>query len=180
MPIYKDRLTFSYRLATQNVLAGDIPYYAMMNTNLLFYKKMTTDALGGSNSVRGINRNGVTGKGVSWLNVELRWRFFDFQWINQNWMLGINPFFDAGMVTQDFRLDEQKKAWNIIKERYHLDNETEDLIYSGKSKGVHTSAGCGLKIIMNHNLVVSVDCAKALDARDGDKMKVYVGFNYIF
>jgi hypothetical protein len=42
------------------------------------------------------------------------------------------------------------------------------------------SAGCGLKLIMNRNLVVSVDLGRALDNRDGEKLKTFVGFNYIF
>ena len=51
--------------------------------------------------------------------------------------------------------------------------------YAGK-EGLHMSAGCGLKLIMNRNLVVSVDLGKALDKRDGEKLKTFIGFNYIF
>lgn len=180
IPVYKDELIFSYRIVAQNVIVGKIPYYAMINTNILFYKKMTTDAMGGSNSVRGINRNGVIGKGFVWFNAELRWRIFGFRFVNQNWVIGINPFFDAGMVTQRFRFEEQKTAWKEIVNDYGLNNSDKDLIYSNKSEGVHSSAGCGLKIIMNQNFIVSVDTAKALDSRDGDKLKVYVGFNFLF
>ena len=42
------------------------------------------------------------------------------------------------------------------------------------------AAGCGLKLIMNRNLIVSVDMGKALDKRDGEKLKTFIGFNYIF
>ena len=62
VPIIKENLTFAYRVVTQNVIAGEIPYYAMFNSNMLFYKKMSTDAMGGANSVRGINRNRVISK----------------------------------------------------------------------------------------------------------------------
>lgn len=179
-PIVRQHLSFAYRIVTQNVIAGEIPYYAIFNSNMLFYKKMTTDAIGGSNSVRGINRNGVIGQGYAWLNAELRWRLFGFQLINQNWNIVVNPFFDAGTVTQDFRLAEQKKAWDKIQEEYELSPESKNLIYSGSKDGIHTSAGCGLKIIMNKNFIVSAEAAKALDARDGEKLKVYIGFNYLF
>lgn len=180
LPIVNERLTFAYRLVTQNVIAGEIPYYAMFNSNMLFYKKMTTDAIGGSNSVRGINRNGVIGQGYAWLNAELRWKMFGFQFINQNWNIALNPFFDAGMVTQSFRLSEQETAWTKIKEHYGVTPTDENLIYSGANEGLHTSAGCGLKIIMNKNFIVSAEAAKSLDKRDGEKMKVYIGFNYLF
>ena len=181
IPIVKENLTFAYRLVTQNVIAGEIPYYAMFNSNMLFYKKMSTDAMGGANSVRGINRNRVIGAGYAWLNAELRWKVVGFQFINQNWNVALNPFFDAGMVTQSYRLAEQETAWNTIQEKYWTSPENaENLIYSGTKEGVHTSAGCGLKLIMNRNFIISAEAAKSLDKRDGEKLKVYIGFNYLF
>ena len=178
IPIVEENLTFAYRLVTQNVIAGEIPYYAMFNSNMLFYKKMSTDAMGGANSVRGINRNRVIGAGYAWLNAEFRWKVAGFQFINQNWNVALNPFFDAGMVTQSYRLEEQEEAWNKIQEEYSTSGS--DLIYSGEKEGLHTSAGCGLKLIMNRNFIISAEAAKALDARDGKGMKVYIGFNYLF
>ena len=181
LPIVKDNLTFAYRIVTQNVVAGEIPYYAMFNSNMLFYKKMSTDAMGGSNSVRGINRNRVVGQGYAWLNAEIRWKILKFQFINQNWNIALNPFFDAGMVTQSFRLEEQEQAWDLLRENYDVNNEfLIDPIYSGEKEGIHTSAGCGLKIIMNKNFIISAEAAKALDARDGNGLRMYIGFNYLF
>lgn len=179
VPVFGDHLTFCYRLGAQNVIAGDIPFYAMMNTNLLFFKKIYTEAFGGSVTGRGINRNSVVGKGVAWLNVELRWRMANFKFINQNWCVVLNPMFDAGMVTQTFRLDEQKKAMEQLKVQYNV-SEDKDLIYSGKEENIHTSAGCGLKLIMNKNFVVSAEFAKAINKHDGEGLKAYIGFNYIF
>ena len=142
---------------------------------------MSTDAMGGSNSVRGINRNRVVGQGYAWLNAEIRWKILKFQFINQNWNIALNPFFDAGMVTQSFRLEEQKQAWDLLRENYDVNNEfLIDPIYSGEKEGIHTSAGCGLKIIMNKNFIISAEAAKALDARDGNGLRMYIGFNYLF
>ena len=180
IPIVEENLTFAYRLVTQNVIAGEIPYYAMFNSNMLFYKKMSTDAMGGANSVRGINRNRVIGAGYAWLNAELRWKVARFQFINQNWNIALNPFFDAGMVTQSYRLAEQEAAWSTIEQEYNLSADETNLIYSGDQEGIHTSAGCGLKLIMNKNFIISAEAAKALDARDGNNLKVYIGFNYLF
>ena len=141
---------------------------------------MSTDAMGGANSVRGINRNRVIGAGYAWLNAELRWKVCGFQFINQNWNVALNPFFDAGMVTQSYRLAEQETAWETIEKEYNLSADEKNLIYSGDKEGIHTSAGCGLKLIMNKNFIISAEAAKALDKRDGDNLKVYIGFNYLF
>ena len=179
IPIVKENLTFAYRVVTQNVIAGEIPYYAAFNSNMLFYKKMSTDALGGVNSVRGINRNRVVGAGYAWLNAELRWKVVGFQFINQNWNVALNPFFDAGMVTQSYRLAEQEAAWSEIEKQYDITGNN-NLIYSGEKEGIHTSAGCGLKLIMNRNFIISAEAAKALNERDGKGLKMYIGFNYLF
>ena len=180
IPVWGDHLTFSYRIGAQNVIAGDIPFYAMMNTNLMFYKKIYTEAYGGSTTGRGINRNSVIGQGVAWLNAELRWRITNFKFINQNWCVALNPMFDAGMVTQEYRLEEQKAAMDLLKEKYNFSSDDEDLLYSDKSETFHTSAGCGLKLIMNKNFVVSAEFAKALNKLDGEGLRAYIGFNYIF
>ena len=86
------------------------------------------------------------------------------------------------MVTQTFRLEEQKESLSILKEKYDVfyADDNNNPIYSGHKEGIHTSAGCGLKIIMNKNFIISAEAAKALDARDGGNMKVYIGFNYLF
>ena len=180
VPVVSDKLTFGYRIGAQNVLFGDIPFYAMLNTNLMFFKKIYTESFGGSTTGRGINRNSVIGKGVAWLNAELRWRVASFKFINQNWCVALNPMFDAGMVTQTFRLDEQKKAMETLETLYSFSSTDDDLIYSDRNESVHTSAGCGLKLIMNKNFVVSAEFAKALNKHDGDALKAYIGFNYIF
>lgn len=167
IPLYKEKLTFAYRLGTQNLLAGSIPWYMLNNMNTMFFQKMYTEGLGGSVTMRGVNRNGVIGNGFTFANAEFRWRFASFQFINQNWQVALNPFFDAGLVTQKFRENELKNA-------------EDPTLYSGDKEGIHTSAGCGLKLIMNRNLVVSADFGRAFDERDGDKMKAFIGFNYVF
>ena len=137
---------------------------------------MYTEGLGGAVTLRGVNRNGVLGEGFAFGNVELRWRIVNFQFINQNWTVALNPFFDAGMVTQKFRETELMNADNggIILHDNAFDS------YSGEKEGLHSSAGCGLKLIMNRNLIVSVEMGKALNKQDGEKLKTFIGFNYIF
>ena len=174
IPVYKDKLTFAYRLGAQNRIAGKTPWYMINNLNTMFFQKMYTEGLGGSVTMRGVNRNGVIGEGFAFANLELRWRILGFQFINQNWQVGLNPFFDAGMVTQKFREEEM-----IAAEPNNIP-EALPIYYSGDKENLHMSAGCGLKLIMNRNLIVSVDLGKALDKRDGEKLKTFIGFNYIF
>ena len=100
VPVWKDRLTFAYRVGVQAKIAGEIPYYFINNLNTLFFRKVYTEGLGGNASVRGINRNGVVGNGMAWLNTELRWRFVNFRFINQNFHLALNPFFDMGLLVE--------------------------------------------------------------------------------
>ena len=175
IPVYRDKLTFAYRLGAQNRIAGKTPWYMINNLNTMFFQKMYTEGLGGSVTMRGVNRNGVIGEGFAFANLEMRWRIVGFQFINQNWMVALNPFFDAGIVTQPFREEEMKLAGGSGIPNY----EPAFDCYAG-NEGLHMAAGCGLKLIMNRNLVVSVDLGKALDKRDGEKLKTFIGFNYIF
>lgn len=159
-----DRLTFAYRALLQMNFAGNIPYYFTNNINSMFFRKLYTEAIGGSASVRGLNRNCVLGEGMAMFNFELRWRIYDFKLINQNWQIAANPFFDAGKILQPYRLEKQKEAG----------------LYSGKETDAHYTAGLGFKLVMNHNMVLSFEAAKAFDKNDGDGLWTNVGFNYLF
>lgn len=173
VPVYKDKLTFAYRLGVQHKIAGNTPWYMINNINTPFFQKMYTEGLGGVVTMRGVNRNGVLGDGFMLGNAELRWHFLDFQFINQNWQLVLAPFFDAGMVIQPFREEEMMAAETTTTEPYHI-------YYSGEKESLHMSAGTGIKLIMNRNMILGVDVGRALDQRDGQKFKTFVGFNYIF
>lgn len=162
-PFSSERLTLAYRALVQTKLWGEIPYYFTNNINSMFFRKLYTEGIGGNASVRGLNRNGVLGDGFAMLNVELRWRIFDFKLINQNWQIATNPFFDAGKVIQPYRLDEQNSAG-----------------YTGNEKDMHCTAGLGIKLVMNHNMVVSFEAAKAFQKADGDGLWTNIGFNYLF
>ena len=173
VPLYRDKLTFAYRLGMQHKIAGSTPWYMINNINMPFFQQMYTEGLGGVVTMRGVNRNGVLGDGFVLGNAELRWHFLDFQFINQNWQLVLAPFFDAGMVIQPFREEEMMAAETTTTEPYHI-------YYSGEKESLHMSAGTGIKLIMNRNMILAVDMGRALDQRDGQKFKTFVGFNYIF
>lgn len=164
LPICSERLTLAYRALVQANLSGEIPYYFTNNINSMFFRKMYTEGLGGSASVRGLNRNGVLGNGFLMLNIEMRWRIYDFRFINQNWQIAVNPFFDAGKILQAYRLDEQKESG----------------MYKGDVYAPHYSAGLGFKLVMNHNMVVSFEGGKPFSRNDGTGLWTNIGFNYLF
>jgi outer membrane protein assembly factor BamA len=180
VPLYKDKLTLAYRLGVQHKIVGESPWYMINNINLPFFQKMYTEGLGGVVTMRGVNRNGVLGDGFLLGNAELRWHFLDFKFINQNWQLVFSPFFDAGMIIQPFREEDIIQKQKEYEESLPEGEEPEQFYYSGDKESVHMSAGAGLKIIMNRNMILGVDAGRALDPRDGEKFKFFVGFNYIF
>ena len=178
IPIYRDKLTFAYRLGVQHKIAGDTPWYMINNINTPFFQKMYTEGLGGSVTMRGVNRNGVLGDGFLLGNAELRWHFLGFQFINQNWQLALSPFFDAGMIIQKFREQEMINANGTGT----VLNPNAFDCYSGEKETLHTSVGLGFKIIMNRNMILGVDMGRALDQRDRNQKAfgTTIGFNYIF
>ena len=166
MPLYKEKLTFAYRIGYQGTIAGEAPFYVQQYMNTQYLSKNLSEGLGGNTSLRGIVRNRVVGDGVAWANFELRYRPFNFKLFGQRWYFGFNPFFDLGMVVQKYREDLMLAS----------DNEN---IYNGDDESLHMSAGIGLKAVMNKNFVISAEVGKAFDKRDGN-IGFSLGVNYIF
>ncbi|MCJ7820109.1 MAG: BamA/TamA family outer membrane protein, partial [Bacteroidales bacterium] len=131
--------------------------------------------LGGSKTIRGLLRNRVVGDGFLYGNAELRWKMIHFKFINQNFYLGTNYFFDTGMVTSPISIDVDALD-NYVE--LIFDEYASDYYADGKDK-LHSTVGAGLKIVMNENFIISADFGKALKAQDGDS-EFYIGLNYLF
>ncbi len=177
LPIIKkdNRLTFAYRLGTQLSVAGDCPFYLNTYLNQLYMQRVVYEGLGGANSVRGIMRNRILAKGVAFANVEFRVKVVQFRVGKENFYVGLNPFMDAGMVLQPYDRvvsdPELIAATGITESDYD-----ESRLYAP-----HLSAGCGLKIAMNDNFILSVDWATALDKQDNSKLSnLYIKMGYMF
>lgn len=166
LPLYKDKLTFAYRVAVQTNLAGEAPYYMLQNLSTLYFRQITSEGLGGVNTLRGVMRNRVVGNGVAWANLELRYRFLDFRFLKQDWYLAVNPFYDAGRVIQYYKKDMMLAA-------------TDPSIETQNSEKLHMTAGAGIKAIMNKNFIVSFEWGKPFNSGDG-KNGMNIGLNYIF
>ena len=172
-------VTFAYRIGTQNLLAGKSPYYANTYLQTLFLQRVLYEGLGGGNSLRGIMRNRINANGYLFANIEFRAKICHFDIKRQHFYIGVNPFFDFGMVTQNIEIgDVDALTTKIVSEGENPDD------YFNFSKNVlyrpHMSAGLGLKIAMNENFILSVDWAAALDKQDGKISNFYIKMGYLF
>lgn len=163
-----DRFVFAYHLAYQGIIAGQAPFFHQQNISTMFLRQTCTDGLGGINTVRGLMPQRLVGDSYAWLNAELRIRLFNFNLINQSWYVGINPFFDTGMVTRLYKGEELSRYYG---------RSVEDL--KKDAVRLHNSAGAGLKLVMNRNFIVSLEYARPFRRDDGSDT-VYIALNYIF
>jgi hypothetical protein len=173
--IVKNKLSFVYRLAYQGTILGYTPTYAQQ---VMYYSKMTgayNEGLGGIKTLRGIKRNRIIGDGWLMGNFEVRWKFVNFQWINQNWYLALSGFFDTGKVIQ--YIDVQNIVENT--EVDYPGNETKEDYFKFEPDNWHNSVGGGLHIAMNQNFIIAIDYGKALNQQDGDS-GLYIGLNFLF
>ena len=201
VPVYRDRVTFAYRVGTQNNIAGKSPFYMNTYLNTLFIQRVMYEGLGGANSLRGIMRNRILANGFAYANVELRTKVAKFDIGNQHFYIGLAPFFDLGVITQPYELDEAAIKEGYLKdvaeallpshdpnrpvpplqlgEYFALDEEGH--IDQSKVYMPHMAAGVGLKVAMNENFVLSVDWAMALDKQDNAKWaNFYIKMGYLF
>ena len=162
-------LSLAYRLAYQTTVAGHAPFYYQTQVIVSELKGATSEGLGGAKSLRGIRRNRIVGDGVFYGNVEARWKFARFRFINNNFYLGLNGFTDFGQVTKKI---EYNTGFHSTATDAHQNFEND-------AEKMHFSYGAGLRIVMNQNFVIAVDYGMAADERDGDS-GLYIGLNYLF
>ena len=197
VPCYYDkkginRITFAYRIGTQNLIAGRSPFYMNNYLNALFIQRVYYEGLGGGNSVRGMMAHRILANGFLFANVEFRFRIVDFDIKRQHFYIGLNPFFDMGMVTQPYNLDElvarhTHGTYQTLLESFeanHDPGEKFEDYFSTNSKDIyrpHMTCGVGLKIGMNENFVLSADWGMPIDKQDNAKYaNFYVKMGYLF
>lgn len=170
--IIPEDLSFAYRLNYQTSIGGYTPFYYQTQVVVSELKGATSEGLGGGSNLRGVKRNRVIGDGYFLGNIEARWKFVRFQFINNNFYLGLNGFVDFGQVTKRMKGVENvsQDLLNSAEARNYYDPDAEKL---------HISYGAGLRIAMNENFIIKVDYGMAADERDGNS-GVYIGLNYLF
>ena len=177
----QDRLTFGYHLAYQGLVAGNAPYYLLQSIQSLNMKQINTEGLGSTCTVRGTTSNRLMGNSYAWANFELRWSFARFRWINQNWVLATNPFFDLGRVVSPYRAEQMKSLALDKTVVGTVDGKeyTAADFYTNNAEKLHMSSGIGLHVIMNQNFNINFEFGKCFDANDGN-IGINIGLNYIF
>jgi len=169
--IIKDRLNLAVRLGVQGKIGKNaIPFYRRTVFMTPFATRTSPTALGGANSLRGIMRNRVVGETFALGNFELRWKVLNFTFINQNFYLGVNGFFDTGYILDPINWDLSNLTPTEKTDYFNLD--TKD--------SFHSSLGGGLKVAMNQNFIISFEMGKPLNESDGSKAGTYINLNYLF
>ena len=179
-----ERLVFGGHLAYQGLIAGNAPFYMLQTIQSINMKQINTEGLGSTCTVRGTVANRLQGNGYAWANFELRWSFAKFRWINQNWTLATNPFFDMGMVVQPYRMEQLRTLASDLTPVSQTDGKASYLVKdfftgAGNDK-LHMSAGIGLHVIMNQNFNINFEFGKCFDKNDGTGLGINIGLNYIF
>lgn len=166
--ILPKKLSFVYRIGYQGLLANEVPWYFKPNIITSYFTGATSEGLGGSKTIRGVLRNRIVGDNFVFSNIELRWRIVDFSFINQNFYIGTNMFFDAGRTV----------GKNSVENSNIPDNEYARY-FSDDGERFHFASGAGLKIAMNENFIGSADYGFAFDKQDGTS-GLYISLNYLF
>jgi len=169
--IIKNDLSLAYRLNYQTTIGGQTPFYYQTQVIVSELKGATSEGLGGGSTLRGIVRNRVVGDGYFLGNIEARWKFVRFRFINNNFYLGLNGFMDFGQVTKKIDI-KYSASWPDIM-------GYSDDFFAKDAEKMHFSYGAGLRVVMNQNFVVKLDYGIAADERDGTS-GMYIGLNYLF
>jgi len=169
VPIVQDKLTFAYRLAYQGFLGKNTPWYLMPFYSNMGYTR-DYDAIGGYRTTRGLMLDRVQGLHTGFYNIELRYKFVDFQLWNQNIAFALSAFTDGAHVFKGYDLTNKTGAKPELYKKY-IDTSIKD--------GLHASAGGGLRFIMNQNFIVAFEYARCFNRQDG-KGAFYINTGFLF
>ena len=177
IPLAPDKLTFAYRFNYQGTIGGYLPFYILpVFSNM--GKEYDRDGIGGYRTVRGIMRDRIQGLDVGFLNAELRWKFARFHVAKQNVYLGLNAFFDGGIVTRNYDISFRVNPFSSLGPEGQ-EQEFKKHIDTGKSDKFHSAAGAGFRIGINQNFIIAIDYAKPFNKQDG-KGSLYINTGFLF
>ena len=170
-----DVLTLAYRLNYEGTFGSSAPFYVLPYITIMG-EKTDLEGMGGCDTARGVLRARVLGLDMGCATAELRWRFASFALWNQNIALGANLFSDA---TRVFRGLDINSLPSTLREVFP-DAPEDVLLRSGSAERLHLTAGAGLRLIVNENLIVSADCGVPFNKQDGTGPALYLGLDYLF
>jgi len=159
--------TLACHVAYQGLIAGEQPFYMLQDFATLFYKDPEFDGLGSRYTFRGSLYSRLLGDGYVWANIEPRISVARFRVLGQGIEVIVNPFVDLGIITDKYRLDEQKFRGN-------------SLVYSTEEDGLHTALGIGGKLHVNQNFILSLDFGKAVEDQIAPSPTLSLATAYVF
>jgi len=179
--LVENDLSLVYRLGYQATLSGTTPFFYQSQFITSMLTGAFSEGLGGSQTLRGVLRNRVIGDAFILANLELRWKPLYFTLFKQDCYLGLNGFFDAGLVTKSISLpDNLQENFNnsdIINLIYTEDSFHD--YFKPNTEQIHMSAGVSVMLAMNRNFVIAIDLGKAFNEQDGN-IGFSIGLNYLF
>ena len=150
IPAIPGRLTVAYHIGFQQQIAGKMPWYHLNEISTLYYAHEEFEGIGSRDTMRGVLYNRFAAAGYLWGNFELRTRVFSVTLFGQDFDGILSPFLDLTGITKYFRSEEQAGFAGLL---YQDD----------RSKRLFASAGCGAKLHMNTNFILSLDVGRAFD-----------------
>ena len=168
-------LAFVYRVDFQSTIGGKVPFFYQSQVITSMLTGATSEGLGGASTLRGVLRNRVIGDGFVYGNVELRWKPVYFKLFGQDCYLGLDVFYDFGMITRRIKLpsDLETTFENNLK------NYTFSDFFNPGGEKLHQDAGISIMPVMNRNFVIAVDIGKSFNEQDGN-IGFSIGLNYLF
>lgn len=170
-----ENLSFVYRVGFQTTLSGKAPFFYQSQVLTYRLTGYSNEGLGGVSTLRGVLKNRVVGDGFFLGNAELRWKPFHFKLFNRDSYLGLNLFYDLGMVTKSIPLPSNlHSTFNNNMSGYNFN----DFFNPGGEK-LHHCAGISIMPVWGQNFVVAIDIGKVFNAQDGN-IGFSFGLNYLF
>ena len=143
-----ESVVFANRLFLQGT-SGNAPFYELQSVEASF---KVQEGLGGAKTLRGIQKNRYTGRGLFLWNTELRWRAAEFAAIGRGFHVVLSGFVDSGRVWAD---------------EIELGDALSDL---------HYGYGGGVRLGMGENFVVALDVGHSAEVT----APIYIGLGYLF
>ncbi len=177
--LIENDLSLVYRLGYQATITGEAPFFYQTQVITSRLTGSSSEGLGGSSTLRGVQRNRVVGDAFFLGNVELRWKPFYFTLFKQDCYLGLDLFYDFGRVTKGIPLPgDLETRFADYNTTHEIADDITDFFRPDTEK-FHSDAGVSVMLAMHQNFVIAIDIGKALNEQDGN-IGFAIGLNYLF
>lgn len=163
--ISNNRITFSFRVSSQQKISGDVPFYILPT---FFDSRLSQDGLGGAFSLRGAMRNRVVANGFITGNFEIKARVFDFSLLKQSFSSSIVGFYDNAFITQIYKVNLDK-----------VPEQEKEVHFNQGKQNVHHTFGPGVYLVFNRNNIITINYGISTNKQLGSG-GLYIGSSLLF